>query len=73
MFKILKGCGKIAAGGSLIILGIAGVILPIIPGIPFLLVGGALVSPKFRDKMGEYHIVLKNKLKDKFEQWKKKK
>ncbi len=65
---MLKGCGKIIVGTSLILVGITGVLLPIIPGIPFLLVGGALVSPKFRSKMDEGMTIAKNK----FEQWKKK-
>ena len=69
MHKIIKDSGKIILGVFLILIGIIGMVLPVIPGLPFALLGAAIISPEFGQKMLEWF----RKLKEKFEQWKSKK
>jgi uncharacterized protein YqgC (DUF456 family) len=37
---------KIAAGLALLIVGVAGLVLPIIPGVPLLVAGAAILGPR---------------------------
>jgi uncharacterized membrane protein YbaN (DUF454 family) len=41
MFKQLRNAARIAAGIGLAVLGVIGIILPLVPGIPFLLASAA--------------------------------
>lgn len=49
---------RIAVGGVIFIIGIAGLFLPIIPGIAFMIWGASLMSPRhgalFVDKIRSY-------------------
>ncbi|KAM3094355.1 DUF454 family protein [Phormidesmis sp. 146-12] len=44
MFKQIRNAGRIAAGVAFSILGVIGVILPLVPGIPFLIAAAACFS-----------------------------
>jgi len=37
---------KIAAGLALVIVGVAGLVLPLIPGVPLLIAGAAILGPR---------------------------
>ncbi|MFH7030022.1 MAG: DUF454 family protein [Heteroscytonema crispum UTEX LB 1556] len=44
MFKQIRNAARIAAGSVCTVLGVIGVLLPLVPGIPFLLVAAACFS-----------------------------
>jgi uncharacterized protein len=44
MFKQVRNAARIAAGTVCIVLGVVGVLLPLIPGIPFLAAAAACFS-----------------------------
>lgn len=73
MFNLIKRGGKIVIGGVLLIFGVIGILLPLLPGIPFILIGGAIISPKFRHKMMEYFHKWKEHGIKKYEQFRKEK
>lgn len=72
MFQLIKRGGKIIVGAVLLIFGFFGILLPLLPGIPFILLGGAIISPKFRHKLGEYFHKWKEHGMKKYEQFKNK-
>jgi len=42
----MPGYLKMAAGIALLIVGVAGLVLPLIPGVPLLIAGAAILGPR---------------------------
>lgn len=44
MFKQIRNAARIVVGSVCVVLGVVGVLLPLVPGLPFLLVAAACFS-----------------------------